>query len=211
MGTIGLEMGTIKTGDRISSVLFGKTRRELLSILYRHADESFFMMQLVRAVGAGKGAVQRELKLLSDAGIITREKIGRQIFYQANHQCPIYEELRQMIAKTMGYADVLKSSLEKIRDKIKIAFIYGSVAKVGEIRGSDVDIMVVGDASFSEVVSAIQPSQAELKREVNPTVYPVREFVAKIRAKHHFIEQVLSEPRIFLIGDEYELSGMAGE
>jgi DNA-binding transcriptional ArsR family regulator len=211
MGTIGLEMGTINSDDRISSVLFGKTRRAVLSILYRHADESFYLMQLVRAVGAGKGAVQRELKLLNEAGIITREKIGRQIFYQANRQCPIYEELRQMIVKTIGYADVLRTGLETIRSRIKIAFIYGSVAKADETRTSDVDIMVIGDASFSEVVSAIQLSQTELKREVNPTVYPVREFKNKIRTEHHFIKQVLSEPRIFLIGDEDELSGLAGK
>ena len=204
-------MGTINTEERISSVLFGKTRRALLSILFRHADVSFYMMQLVRAAGAGKGAVQRDLELLSKAGIISREKIGRQIFYQANRQCPIYEELRQMIIKTMGYADVLKSGLETIQDKIKIAFIYGSVAKAGESKGSDVDIMVIGGASFSEVVSAIQSSQTELKREVNPTVYPVQEFIEKINTKHHFIEQVLSEPRIFLIGDEDELSGLAGK
>lgn len=202
-------MGTIKSDEKISSVLFGKTRRALLSILFRHSDESFYLMQLVRAVGAGKGAVQRELILLTEAGIISRERIGRQVFYKVNRKCPIHDELKMIIAKTMGYVDIIRADLEPLRDKIKFAFIYGSVARSDEKSSSDVDIMVVGDAGFSEVVTAIQKSQAELKREINPTVYPLEEFLSKLKQKHHFINQVLSKPRIFLIGDEYEFSRLA--
>jgi len=208
-GTIVLEMGTKTSSDKLASVLFGKTRRALLSILYGHPDESFYLMQLVRMVGAGKGAVQRELVQLTDAGIFFRNKIGNQIFYQADKNCPVYEELRLIVIKTVGYADVLKAALDKVKGKIKIAFIYGSVARAEETSVSDVDIMVIGDVGFGEAVKAIQKAQQKLKREVNPSVYPHEEFVSKIKSGHHFIKRVMDDVKIFLIGDEDELSRLA--
>jgi DNA-binding transcriptional ArsR family regulator len=95
-------MGT-NIDEKISSVLFGKTRRALLSIIYGHPDESFYLMQLVRMIDAGKGSVQRDLAQLTQAGIITREKIGQQIYYQANPKCPVYEELRLIVIKSIRY------------------------------------------------------------------------------------------------------------
>ncbi|MBI4490867.1 MAG: winged helix-turn-helix transcriptional regulator, partial [Deltaproteobacteria bacterium] len=198
-------MDTTSPNDSLSAALFGKTRRAVLSLLYSHADEAFYLRQLARAAGVGLGAVQREVKRLSEAGILQRTGRGQHVYYQANPQCPLFSELRSLVVKTSGVGDVLRSALTPLSSRVRVAFIYGSVARRTERRDSDVDVMVVGDVTFGEVVSALRPAQETLGREINPTVYPPGEFRSKLRANHHFLKSVVRETRLFLIGDEREL------
>ena len=202
-------MGTIGESDNLTGALFGKTRRAVLALLYSHPDEEFYLRQMVRAAGTGLGATQREVKNLTNAGIIRRTMRGRQVYYQANPECPIFPELRSMLIKTAGVGDVLRTALAPLADRINIAFIYGSVARGKERRGSDVDVLVVGNVTFAEVGAALGRAQKILEREVNPTVYPLAEFKSKLAAKHHFIKSVMKDARIFLIGDEDELTRLA--
>ena len=94
-------MGTIHYKN-LSSALFGKTRRAVLALFFSRPAESFYLLQLIRITGMGQGAVQRELKRLSEAGIITRTGRGRQVDYQVNRDCPIFEELHGLMIKTAG-------------------------------------------------------------------------------------------------------------
>lgn len=203
-------MGTTIEHSKLSKTLFGKTRRAVLSLLYSHTDESFYLRQLVRITGIGVGAMQRELKQLTDSGIIRRLQIGRQIFFQANTDCPVFKELRDLVIKTIGFGDVLRSALVPLAERIQLAFIYGSLARGEETRGSDLDVLVVGDITFAEVVSAISPLQETLSREINPSVYPLDEFRSKVSEGQHFISTVLEAPKIFVIGDNNELDKLVG-
>ena len=157
----------------LCSGLFGKTRQAVLALLYGQADSSFYTKQILDAVKSGRGTVQRELKNLTDAGIITREVQGRQVYYQANEKCPIFNELKSIVRKTFGIADVIRQSLENVADEIQVAFIFGSVARSADDRKSDIDVMVVGAVSFGDVVSLLSPAEEKLGREVNPVVYPI--------------------------------------
>jgi len=202
-------MGTRNSQGKLSSVLFGKTRQAVLALFYGHPDESFYLRQVVRAIGMGPGSVQRELKQLTDAGVIEKSKLGRQVYYRVNTKCPIFPELRGLIIKTAGLADVLRDALGPLLKKIKVAFIYGSFAKGSANSRSDVDMMVIGSCSFGRVVDAIDDAQEKLGREVNPTVYSVKEWNQKLKEKHHFITSVSKSIKIFIIGTEDDLAGIA--
>ena len=180
-GTIAPVMSTMPGTDQLATTLFGKTRRTVLALLYSHVDESFYLRQLTRMAGVGMGAVQRELKALVDAGIINRKVQGRQTYFQANHQSPVFEELKSLIIKTVGVGDVLRAALAPLAERIDVAFIYGSIA---------------------EIVSALSRAEETLRREINPTIYPRTEFLTKVRAGHHFVSTVLHGDKIFLIGDQ---------
>jgi len=193
----------------LCSGLFGKTRQAVLALLYGRADSSFYTKQVLDAVKIGRGAVQRELKNLTDTGIITREVQGRQVYYRANAQCPIFNELKSIVRKTFGVADVLRQSLAPKVNKVRVAFIFGSVARSVDDRRSDIDMMVVGGISFGDVVSLLSPAEEKLGREVNPVVYPVAEFKKKVKEDHHFVKTVLEDEKIFVIGDENELRRLA--
>jgi predicted nucleotidyltransferase len=181
----------------------------VLALLYSHPDESFYLRQIARITGAGMGALQRELKQLSEAGIIQRNEIGQQTFFKANADCPVFHELRNLIIKTFGVADVVRKALSPLADKIELAFIFGSIVSGEFKQSSDLDVMVIGKIEFAEIVSALTPVQETLAREINPSVYPPEEFRSKLAGKHHFLKTVLNAPKIFLIGNENELEELA--
>lgn len=202
-------MGTDAKEHTGSRGLFGNTRSALLAILYGHTDQSFYVRQLDRAVGTGHGALQRELKTLTGLGLIVRKAQGNQVLYQANSQGPIFSEIKSLVTKTVGIHDVLRSALAPLSSAIQIAFVYGSVARQQERAGSDIDLMVLGELSFSDIVSALTPAQKTLNREINPTVYPPNEFRSKLAAGNHFLRSVMKEKRVFVLGGESDLAELA--
>ncbi len=202
-------MGTLPAHDGPAGILFGKARRAVLSRLFSHADEAFYLRQIVRDSGYGLGPVQRELKLLCDAGLIRRSVRGRHVYFQANPDSPIFPEIKSLITKTAGIGDTLRNALSARKSSIKVAFIFGSIARGEEKQSSDIDLLIIGDVSFSDVVVSLQASQKILGREVNPTVYSSVEFQSKMREKHHFVTSVINGPKIYLIGDDNEVRRLA--
>jgi len=204
--TIVSNMSTAPASSSLSAALFGQTRRAILALLYGHPDEAYYLRQLVRSGGLGLGAVQREVKRLAEAGILRRTVRGHQVYYQADPGCPVFAELKGLVVKTAGAVEVVRDALGPLAGRIKLAFIYGSVARFKQKTGSDVDLMVVGDVSFGDAVSALAIAQETLGREINPTVYSLAEFKSKLEARHHFLSSVLRNERVFVMGDEHELA-----
>jgi predicted nucleotidyltransferase len=190
-------MGTAST---LSGTLFGRTRGAVLAILFGHVGESFYLRQLARITGIALGAVQREMRQLVDAGLVNRKTLGTHTLYSANESCPVFAEMRSLVAKTVGIHDVLTAALQPLERDINLAFVYGSVGSSRESQQSDIDLMIVGRVHFSDVVERIADAQKTLNREINPTVYTVKEFTSKVRG--NFLKTVLGGKKLFLIGDE---------
>jgi predicted nucleotidyltransferase len=201
-------MGTTGT---LSNILFSGSRRSILVLLYGHADEQFYLREITRLAGTGVGATQRELRQLSEAGLIEGIRRGHQTYYCANRKNPIFGELKSILAKTSGIRDILHEVLAPLADRIRLAFVYGSIARGEERSASDVDLMIVGEVSFADVVSALRQSEAKLAREVNPTVYGSSEFREKLAGKNHFLSTVAKEKKLFVIGDEREFRRLGQE
>jgi DNA-binding transcriptional ArsR family regulator len=193
-------MGTIENQD-LSSALFGKVRRTLLALFYSRPDESLYIREIVRMTGVGQGAVQRELKQLADAGIITASRQGRMVYYKANRDCPIYDELHRLMTKTAGLADVLRKSLEPLAPQIDIAFIYGSRASFTAGPASDVDVMVVGDVEDLALHRAFAEAEGILDRPVNYTLLTRKEFNRRRKEKDGFLSRVLGGDKISIVGE----------
>jgi predicted nucleotidyltransferase len=196
--------------DLLSAALFGKTRRNVLGLLFVEPQKSFYLREIVRRTSGGQGSVQRELRRLSDAGIISRHGAGRAITYQANSASPIFQELSGLLAKTAGIVEQLRRALSPLRQDIDVGFLYGSYARESHLRpASDIDLMVVGDVSFGNVVEHTALAQAQLGRDVNPTVYSRDEFAKRSRDGSPFLRDVLEHPKLFLIGGPRELERLA--
>lgn len=193
--------------DPAATALFGVTRQAVLGFFFDHPDERFYQRQVVRSLALGSGAVQRELARLVTGSILSRTVEGRQAYYQANRQSPIYPELHGLVRKTLGAAGVLREALQPLTGRARVAFIYGSMARRQEGAQSDVDVMVVGDdIGMSSVSPLLRPAQDALRREVNPSVYRTEEFRRKLAEGHHFLTRVMEGAKVFLIGGEHELS-----
>ncbi len=190
--------------DRLSDALWPAVRRAVLSLLLTNADQEWHLREIVRRTGTALSATQREVLSLTEAGILLRRVEARRSYYRANPDCPIFSDLRQIVLKTTGLADVLREALGRVAG-IRVAFVFGSMAKgTGDVK-SDVDVLIVGEASFADISEALQTAHERLRREVTPTVYSPEEFREKIAEGHHFLTRVLAEPKIMLIGTPDDL------
>ena len=152
------------------------------------------------------GPVQREMRQLVDAGLVNRKTVGSQTLYSANRESPVFREIRGLVTKTVGMHDVLANALKPLKNKINLAFVYGSIARSREHQQSDVDLMVVGNVDFDQIVEQIRDAEKILNREINSTVYSIREFTMKLGG--NFLTNVLSEKKLFIIGGEDDLRSL---
>jgi predicted nucleotidyltransferase len=195
----------------LETLLGSRLRAKVLGWLFSHPDERYFVRQLTALVKEDSTNVSRELARLEKTGILVKNTEGKQKYYQANRQSPIFNELHGLILKTVGVADIIKKALEPRIADIKLAFIFGSVAKRAENRFSDIDLLVVGDITFGEVVDLISTAEGALSRELNPVVYTLAEFNKRLSENHYFIRDILSEDKIFVVGDDNELKSLVGK
>ena len=193
----------------LDKLLGSKLRAKALGWFFTHAGERCFVRQLTALLGEDSTNLSRELARLAKLGVLTCQQEGRQKYYRANPECPVFAELKGLVIKTSGAGDVLRQALAPLAKRIQAAFIYGSLARGEESARSDVDVLVVGKVSFGDVVHALRSAEERLSREVNPAVYPPAEFKAKLAAKHHFLTTVLNEPKVFLIGNQHDLARLA--
>ena len=204
MGIIIPIMGIKNTNSPKSllDTLFTSTQKKVLGLLFSNPDRKFIMVEIILLARAGSGAVQRELRALSEAGLISITNQGKQKYYQANRESVIFEELHSIIIKTVGLTEPLKNALQTLHDKIDLAFVYGSIAKGTDTATSDIDLLVVSPSlSLSDLYEALLPTETSLGRKINPTLYTPAEFNKRIQNKNSFIEKVLAGDRIPLVGD----------
>jgi predicted nucleotidyltransferase len=190
----------------MTDALFSKVQRSVLGLVYGNPDRSFYANELFRLAGSGTGAVVRELAKLADSGLVTVNRIGNQKHYQANRNAPIFEELRGIVLKTFGMADVLRQGLLPLSSQISVAFVYGSVAKGTDTAKSDIDVMVIGDGlAYPEIYSALMPAEKQLGRKINPSIYSNKDVQQKLKKGNAFLTRLMAQPKIFLIGSERDL------
>ena len=186
----------------IGDALFTKTQQRVLSLLYGRPEQTFYLNEIVRLAHVGKGSVSRELEKLCAAGLLTVSRQGNQNHYQANANNPIFNELKAITQKTFGVVDIIKAALVPLLPQLSRAFIYGSVAQGTEHAGSDIDLMLVGDdISYSEVMDLLAPAEKQLGRTINPTLYTVAEFTDRKTNHQPFIQRVMEQPKLWLVGD----------
>lgn len=193
-------------GTSVADALFTKSQQRVLALIFGNPGRSFYANEVISRAASGSGAVQRELSRLADAGLVTVTYIGNQKHYQANIAAAVYEPLRDLVLKTSGLADVLRYALAPIDDRIRAAFVYGSVAKNRDTLTSDVDLMIISDElSYADLFTLLEDASRRLGRAVNPTIYSSAELTKRIRARNAFVTRVLRQSKIWLLGAESDL------
>jgi predicted nucleotidyltransferase len=195
------------TTSGVADALFSKVQQRVLAVLFGNHSRSFYANELIALAGSGSGAVQRELAKLEAAELVTVRRIGNQKHYQANASAPIFEELRGLVLKTSGLVDVLRSALAPLGAQIDAALVFGSVAKGLDTAKSDIDLLVIGETlSYAELFAALEPASTRLKRTINPTLYSQVEIDKRIRDGNSFVNRVLEQPKLWVIGEDCGLA-----
>jgi predicted nucleotidyltransferase len=185
----------------LSTLLFPGYRSKILGLLLLHPENRYHVREIARLTGTVAGSVHRELAKLAKAEILVKEVSGNQVYYSANRNCIIYEELASILRKTSGLAEVVANALLPLENKIAVALIFGSIASGTENEGSDIDLLIIGDIDFNEIITALYPTQAVLKREINPKLFTVDEWQKLVHNNSSFIQQILKKPKLFIAGD----------
>ena len=206
MGTKSVTSAQVTQGG-LAAALFSRTQQAVLGLLFGQPDRSFYSTEIIGRVGAGSGAVQRELAKLEQSGLVSVHRVGTQKHFQANPASPLFTELCSIAQKTVGLAEPVRAALDPIASDIRAAFVYGSVAKRSDVALSDIDLMVLSDSvSYADVFKVLEPLHARLGRTVNPTVYTWREWKKRVKDGNSFVTRVLAQPKIWVLGGEDDLS-----
>lgn len=185
--------------------LFSKTVAGILSVLFNQEKIRLHAREIARKSGIAIGSVQRDLKKLTNAGLLIRTKEGQQVYYTPDQKSPIYDELLKIVSKTMGIIKKIQVALQPLNKNIIIAMVYGSVARGEASERSDLDLLIIGDTSFSEIVSATSQISEETGWEINPIVLSASEYKNKMESGNHFLKSLKNEKTVYLIGNSSEL------
>ena len=204
MGTkVKSKISRVPKRKSLADALFASTQQRVLAFLFGQPERSYFATELIGLVGAGSGAVQRELSRLADSGLVNITRVGTQKHYQANPQSPIFAELCAITQKTVGLAEPIRDALAPLAKDIMAAFVYGSVAKRTDTATSDIDVLVLSDrVDYADVFSALQSAEIKLGRTINPTVYSPADWRKKHQKGNAFVAKVSEQPKLFIIGTE---------
>jgi predicted nucleotidyltransferase len=191
----------------LADALFAKVQQRVLGVLFGNPRRSFYANEVIALARSGTGAVQRELRRLEASGLVTVSRVGNQKHYQANAGSPVFEELRVLVLKTVGLADVLRAALAPMAKDIRAAFVYGSVAKGQDTATSDIDLMVISDRlTHADLFALLEDATVQLGRKVTPTIYSTKELSRRVRQENAFVTRVLAQSKLWLIGDERVLA-----
>ncbi len=194
----------------LASALFSQVQLRILSLFFGEPSRALQVTQIIKLVGSGRGAVQRELVKLVSAGIVDVSVVGSRKVYRANRQSPIFEELHSIILKTVGLLEPIRQALKPFIRNIAVAFVYGSVAKGKDTARSDVDLMIIGrDIAYSDLYVALQRAEKKVMRSINPNLMTPGEWIEKATDKNPFIGKITQQPKLFIFGTDNELKRIA--
>lgn len=190
----------------IADALFTPAQQKVLALLFVRVDDALHLNEIIRLTGLGSASAQRELRRLADAGLIVSQRVGNVRQFRPNKDSPVYPELHGLIQKTFGLVGVLRAALQPLSPAVRVAFVYGSIAKGVETALSDVDLLLVGEPiSYGALLSALSPAEQALGRKISPTPYTLAEFKKRQQEQQHFLTRVLEQPKIFILGDNDDL------
>jgi predicted nucleotidyltransferase len=191
----------------LADLLSSNVKAEVFRLLFGLHHQPLHLRELERRSGLAVATVQQELSRLRRLGLIEARPDGNRTYFMAKEDHPLYPEIRGLVLKTSGLADVLRRALEKEK-RIKVAFVFGSIAQAREQAHSDVDLLVIGEIGLRDVVGLLGDAAENVGREINPKVLTPSEFRRRKRRDDPFLSRVLAERRLFITGDEHELGGL---
>ena len=192
--------------NRLAEMLSSRARAEIFRLLFSGTGEELHVREIERRSGLNDSTLRQELRKLTRLDVVRSRRDSNRVYYRAKTENPLYPEIRNLVLKTSGLADILKSALADKR--IRVAFVFGSVARGEEKAGSDVDLMVIGQLGLRDLSGLLSGVEEKIGREVNPYVLQEAEFRKRVRTKEHFVSQVMESSKLFIIGSQHELEAM---
>jgi predicted nucleotidyltransferase len=197
---------SIRRYSILEALFTSQARISVLELFLLNASNRYYLREVASLTQQPVQAIQRELARLEAGGLLSMTPEGNRRYYRANRESPIFPELKALIVKTAGLGDLLRRHLRKSKASIRVAFLFGSYARGLESAKSDIDLMVIGQVTARALSNLLAPARETLGREINAVILPTSELRRRFADNNTFLKDVLGQPKIFLIGDEDELS-----
>ena len=191
----------------LQKLLGSQGRAEILKNLFTPEHKSVYLRQLARLSGLSAPVLLRELNQLLTLKLVVAQKDGNRVNYSANMNSPLFSVLCELVLKTEGPAGILKEAFAD--SAADFVFIFGSTAKGTAHAGSDIDLFVIGSCGLRDVTKHIHAVAERINQEVNPYVISRNDFRERIHKQDHFLNEILTTPKIFLKGDADEFARLA--
>jgi predicted nucleotidyltransferase len=190
----------------LSGILSSRVRAEIFRLLFGLNEKELHMREMERQAALSLGTIRQDLQKLVKLDLVKARRDGNRLYYRANNDHPLFPEIRNLVLKTAGLVEFIKSALD--REGIEVAFIFGSLARSKERAESDVDLMVIGTIGLRSLSSRLDGVSEQIGREINPHVLSIEEFRRRKQNGNHFLSNVLESPKLFIIGSENDLEAM---
>ena len=190
----------------LSGILSSRVRAEIFRLLFGLNEKELHMREMERQAALSLGTIRQDLQKLVKLDLVKARRDGNRLYYRANTDHPVFPEIRNLVLKTAGLVEVIKSALD--REGIEVAFIFGSLARSKERAESDVDLMVIGTIGLRSLSSRLAGVSEQIGREINPHALSIEEFRRRKQNGNHFLSNVIESPKLFIIGSENDLEAM---
>jgi predicted nucleotidyltransferase len=192
----------------LEQILSSRVRAEVFRLLFCDDARELHLREIARRSGLSIGAVRQELQKLVRLDLVARRRDGNRVYHRANSEHPLHREIRNLVLKTTGLRDVLRSVL--LDPDVRVAFVFGSVARGEEVAGSDIDLMVIGRLGLRQLSRLLAGKTDQIGREINSHVMQEKEFGQRLAEGDHFVRNVMASPKLFIVGGDRELEAMGG-
>ncbi len=176
-----------------------KARQRLLAYYFTNPTARHHLRDLAEQLSIDPSNLSKELGRLEREGLFRSDVSGRQKYFQLNREYPLFDEVRNIVAKTIGAVPLIAQSFKKIQG-IDEAYLYGSFARSQQDAASDIDVLVIGAPREELLAETVRKLERRLRREVNYTVLTPKEFKSRRARKDAFLENVWHNKRVSLIG-----------
>ena len=192
----------------LERIFTSKTRIRLLELFLFNPDKDYYLREIAKKIDITPIYVKKELENLEGFGLVKKERRGKIILFSINRESPVFEDLKRIFIKTESLGKYLMENIKKIGE-IKYALIFGSFASGEEREGSDIDMLIVGDVNEENLIKIIKRIEDKVSRDVNYILWRKKEFIKRIKEKHHLLRNIINSPVIWLMGDRDEFRKIA--
>lgn len=192
--------------NTLAQILSSRVRASIFQLLFGLREAEIHIREMARQSGFSEASLRQEMRKLNSLGLVTNRRSGNRTYFRANHNHPLYPDIHQLVIKTVGMVDVLAAAFDKA--DIDLAFVFGSIAQSKEAGHSDVDLMVISGIGLRQLTSLLSGLPEKIGREINPHIMTKKEYRERYQSEDHFVRNVITGPRLFIIGTENDFEAM---
>ena len=156
-----------------SGLITSKTRIKILMRLFFNPGETAYLRKLADDLQTSPSQIKDELEQLRNAKLLVSKKDGRQVFFSANQEHPLFSELHSMVRKALGMDEILESIIKRLGNLQKAMLIddYAEGRDTGIV-----DLVLIGDIDQANLMDLTAKTERYIERKIRTLTMSQEEY-----------------------------------